>query len=337
MERPLLLLVLVFISLAQASSFAQTNIKSEFVKLKTDDGITLHGALWTPASGRARTGIVIAPGGGSEFYNDLLVWLGEHFARSGYIALSMNRRDHGPEQWYHNFEPSAMDHKYMIDFLASRGAQAIILAGHSYGTVTAPYYVMASDDPRVKGIILYGPHGYKRDGITRAFGSQAEYNQVVAKAKEMAAAGRGKETFLLPPIIPGGPPRLSSYETFLNKGGPDTKAVPVEIIRKVQGRPILAIRDPADPFPATIPPAQQQLQEANKNLEYVLLPDVRGGKMDSAAHAFSGREEEVFRITLDWLKRHGLNQQPQPHNSMQRTRNTAPFLNSTAQRRVADA
>ena len=43
MNRLLLLLALVFISSACTSSFAQTNIKSEFVKLKTDDGITLHG------------------------------------------------------------------------------------------------------------------------------------------------------------------------------------------------------------------------------------------------------------------------------------------------------
>jgi hypothetical protein len=64
--------------------------------------------------------------------------------------------------------------------------------------------------------------------------------------------------------------------------------------RKVQGRPVLAIRDPADPFLATIPPAQQQLQEANENLEYILLPDIRGGKMDTAAHQFRGREEEVL-------------------------------------------
>ena len=306
MKRLLILFGLVFISPACASAFAQTNINSEFVKLKTNDGITLHGALWTPAGGKARVGIVIAPGADSEFYSDWPVWLGENFARSGYIALSMNRRDHGHGQWFHNFETSALDHKYMIDFLAARGAQAVILVGHSYGTVTAPYYVTASDDPRVKAIVLYGPHGYKRDGLTRSFGSRAEYEQAVAKAKEMVAAGRGKETFLLPPILPGGQPRPSSYETFLNRGGPDTKAVPVEIIGKVEGRPILAIRDPADPYRATIPPAQQQLQEANKNLEYVLLPDARGGKMDAAAHQFRGREEEVLRITLEWLRKHKL-------------------------------
>ena len=317
----LLVFGLVIMFSAWANSFAQPNIKSEFVTLKTSDGITLGGALWTPASGKARVGIIIAPGADSEFYSDWLVWLGENFARSGYIALSMNRRDHGPGQWFHNFETSAMDHKYMTDFLAARGAQALILVGHSYGTLTAPYYVVASDDPRVKALILYGPHGYKRDGLSRSFASQAEYDLAVVKAKEMLAAGLGKNTFLLPPILPGGPPRPSSYEAFLNRAGPDSKAVPVEIIRKVQDRPILAIRDPADPYRATTPPAQQQLQEANKNLEYVLLPDVKAGKMDAAAHQFRGREEEVLRITLEWLKKHKLSPSPQPSKRLLRTRN----------------
>jgi pimeloyl-ACP methyl ester carboxylesterase len=301
----LFLVVLCFVS--PPNSRAQTSSKSEFVRLKTDDGITLHGALWAPGRGKARVGIVIAPGADAEFYSDWLAWLGERFAQSGYIALSMNRRDHGSQQWFHKFEPSAMDHKYMIDFLATRGAEAVILVGHSYGTLTAPYYTMASDDPRVKALVLYGPHGYKRNGLARAFRSRAEYDEAVATAKAMVAAGRGQDTFLLPPIRAGEPPRPSSYETFLNRGGPDTNAVPVEIVSKVHGRPILAIRDPADPYLATIPPAQQQLQEANNSVEYILLPDTRSGKMDPAAHQFRGREEEVLRITLAWLKKHKLN------------------------------
>ena len=306
MQVAVLLLVLLFAFSAPVRCFAQANARSEFVKLKTADGMSLDGVLWVPANGRARIGIVLAPGAGSEFYDDLLVWLGENFAKSGYMALSMNRRDHAQEQWYHKFEPSAMDHRYMVDFLIARGARAIVLAGHSYGTLTAPYYVTASNDARVKAIILYAPHGYKRDGLARSFGSQAEYDQAVAKAKEMVAAGRGAETFLLPPIRSGGRPRPSSYETFLNRGGPDSEAVPVEIIGKVRDRPILAIRDPADPYLATIPPAQQQLQEANKNLEYVLLPDIKNGKTEAAAHQFRGREAEVLRITLEWLEKHGL-------------------------------
>jgi hypothetical protein len=81
MKRPRILLVLACVCSAYASAFAQANIKSEFVQLKTADGISLHGLLWTPASGTARTGIVIAAGAGSEFFDDLLVRLGEGFAR----------------------------------------------------------------------------------------------------------------------------------------------------------------------------------------------------------------------------------------------------------------
>ena len=260
MKRLHILLGVVSITSVFASSFAQSNVSVELVKVKTDDGITLNGAIWIPPQGKTRVGVVLAHGGSGYFYNDFLTWLGERFARAGYITLSMHRRDHGEEHWFHNFEPSAMDHKYMVDLLASRGAEAVVLAGHSYGTVTIPYYVATSNDPRVKALVLFAPHGYRRDGLTRSFSSKAEFDNLVAKAREMVAAGRGKESFLIPSILPGGRPRLSSYEVFLNKGGPDTKAIPVEILSKVKGRPILAIRDPADPYPATIPPAEPQLK-----------------------------------------------------------------------------
>lgn len=305
MKSVVLTAVAAVLSFAAVHLSAQATVREELVKLKTKDGIVLDGALWTPATGTSRVGVVIAPGG-TEFYGEWLVWLGRHFAQSGYIALSMNRRDHGPEQWHHKFEAAAMDHQYMVDMLAARGVQSVVLAGQSYGTVTAPFYVATSNDPRVKALVLYAAHGFDREGLKRSFGSAAEYDQAVERARQAVASGQGKESFLLPPISPGGRPRLSSYEAFLNNGGPSTSAMPVDIIRRVSGRPMLAFRDPADPLPATIPPAQQRLQAANKDLEYVLLPDIRGGRMDPAAHGFAGREEEVFRITLAWLAKHGL-------------------------------
>lgn len=306
MKKLCILLGVLFIMPDLVISFAQSNIMGELVEVETDDGIVLKGAIWTPPHGKAHIGVMLAHGGSGYFYHGFLTWLGEHFARAGYITLSMHRRDHGQEHWFHDFEPSAMDHKYMVDLLASRGVKVVVLAGYSYGTVTIPYYAAASNDPRVKAMVLFAPHGYQREGLSRAFPSKTEFDSVVAKAREMVAAERGKESFLIPSIVPGGRPRLSSYEVFLNKGGPDTKAIPVEILAKVRARPILAIRDPADPYPATIPPAEQQLKAANENLEYVLLSDIRNGKMDAAAHRFIGREEEVFRLTLDWLKKHGL-------------------------------
>jgi hypothetical protein len=122
----------------------------------------------------------------------------------------------------------------------------------------------------------------------------------------MVDFGKGKEVFLMPGLLPGARPIVHRYDIFLDKRGPESKAVPVQILMNVGGRPILAVRDPADPSPATLPPAQRQLEAANKNLQYVLLKDIRNGQMDIEAHNFVRREEEVFRITLEWLKKNRL-------------------------------
>ena len=41
-----------------------------------------------------------------------------------------------------------------------------------------------------------------------------------------------------------------------------------------------------------MPPAEQQLKAANKNLEYVLLSDIRGGKMRIKLPTNSGGEKK---------------------------------------------
>ena len=46
MKRFHILLGVVSITSVFASSFAQSNVKRELVKVKTDDGITLNGAIW---------------------------------------------------------------------------------------------------------------------------------------------------------------------------------------------------------------------------------------------------------------------------------------------------
>ncbi len=288
------------------SKAAQSKVKLELVSAKTDDGIVLYGLIWTPASGKAKIGVVLSAGTYAEFYDLPFDWMGQKLAENGYLAISMNRRDHGLEFGYHNMEAAAADHRIHIDILAKRGAEKIVLAGHSYGTVTVPYYVMTTDDPRVKAMLLFSPLGDLRPGSVIICGGKDKYDAIVAQAKEMVAAGKGKEAFMIPPMVPGGRPIVNTYENFLDKRGPDSKAAPVEILKSVGSRPMLGIRDPGDPFPATLPPAQQMLMAANPNLEYVLLPDIRKGKTDPMAHYYLGRENEVFKITLDWLKKKGL-------------------------------
>jgi len=281
-------------------------VRQELVRVKTDDNLTLHGVVWTPADGHADTGIVLAQGTSGEFYSDMLVWLGDELAGAGYLVVSMNRRDHGSSFGYQTVEAAAMDHRYAIDLAFQRGVERVVTAGRSFGTVTSPYYVRATDDERVKAMILLAPVGDYRVGTRGAVGGPEKYEKMVAEARQGVSEGRGSDSFWIPPMPGGRRPAASSYESFLDKRGPDSEAVPAEILKQVGDRPILAIRDPADPLPGTLPPAQELLEEANSNLEYILLPDTRNGEMARESHTFTGREDEVMGIVLDWLARQGL-------------------------------
>ena len=307
---PAFLLLSVLVAAAgcgeQAAPLAENGVRSELVQVRTEDNVTLQGLLWTPAGGVPRVGVALAQGTGGEFYSAMLVWLGEELAKAGYLTLSLNRRDHGSSFGYHKLENAAMDHRYAVDLLTERGVQSVVLAGRSFGTVTGPYYVRATDDERIRAMVLLAPVGDYRVGTRGAVGGPQKYDEMVAEARQGVAEGRGSDSFFIPPMPGGRRPAASSYESFLDKRGPDSEAVPAEILKDVGDRPILAIRDPADPLPGTLPPAQQLLEAANPNLHYVLLPDTRNGEMARESHTFTGREEEVLGIVLDWLAQQGL-------------------------------
>lgn len=281
------------------------NVTSELITLKTDDGISLSGAVWTPSHKTVDTAIALFPGTGAEYYEPLFIWLGEQLAAAGLTTIALNRRDHGQYFGFHSLHDAAMDQRYAVDLLTERGASQILLGGHSYGTVTVPYYVAETDDARVAGLILLAALGDMRRGSLLMLGNQERYDAVVAEAEDAVAAGRGEETFLIPPMVAGYPPMVHSYSVFLDKRGPSSRAVPVELVSQMGDRPLFAIRDPADPFPATLPPAQERLEAANPNLTYRLLDERPETPGNPRVHYFEGREEEVLRHLMSWMTTHG--------------------------------
>ena len=279
---------------------------TELVRIAVDAAIVLDGACWSPAGASRETAVVIAPGTGGEFCQPPMATLGPLLAAEGWRVLALNRRDHGGHFGFHRFRDAALDHRYAVEFLAGRGAARVVLGGHSYGTLTAPAYVAETDDPRVAALLLLAPLGDLRAASARIVGGAARYDAIVADCRRHIADGRGDDAFVIPPMVPGGLPLVHSYAVFMDKRGPAAKTVGPELIARVGDRPLLGIRDPADLYPATQPPAQAQLQAANPRLDYVLLPDRRGGAMMPEAHAFPGRETEVASIVVDWLARHRL-------------------------------
>ncbi len=278
------------------------NITTELVRLDAGDGIILDGALWTPEAGGSDTAIALFPGTGAEFYNSLFSYLGPGLAAAGYTTLAINRRDHGVQFGFVTLAEGSADQGLAIDFLIGRGAKRVVAGGHSYGTVTVPWYIAKTDDARVPAMLLYAPLGDLRPASITICGDRDKYDRIVAKSLEMQASGRGGEAFLIPPMVPGAMPLLHTYNVFLDKRGPDSRAVPIDLLPRMGDRKILGIRDPADPYPATLPPAREMLEAVNPNLDYILLEDVHDGTTTPDAHYYRGREEEIHGITLDWLK-----------------------------------
>jgi len=134
MKRALFAGLMLTVFLVAAIRSESTGMKGELVQVKTDDGVTLHGAVWAPADGSAQVGIALATGTGGEFYGTADD--AERFAQAGYWVVSLNRRDHGNNFGYYALDPSARDHRYAVDLLAQRGVQSVVLVGQSYGTVS---------------------------------------------------------------------------------------------------------------------------------------------------------------------------------------------------------
>ena len=132
---------------------------TELVCIDLGQKTILNGVLWRSDESTSKTAIALFSGTGAEFFNSLFVFLGPRLAAAGYMTLSLNRRDHGSQFGFHSLVDAAGDQGLGIDYLVSQGAEKVILGGHSYGTVTVPFYVSETNDPRVVGMLLYAPLG----------------------------------------------------------------------------------------------------------------------------------------------------------------------------------
>jgi pimeloyl-ACP methyl ester carboxylesterase len=268
------------------------------VTAETADGIRLEGALW----GESRVGFLLCAPTGEEFDCPWLAWLGQHLAQLGFAALSLNRRDHGKENGAHPFLASAMDHGYGMQVLQAAGSRSVILLGHSYGALTAMAYAQESRNSAIAALILCAPLDDLRRCTEGLVGGNEAYRRVVETATSRIAQGRGGETFVLGPIFAGGPPLLNTYEAFLEKRGPESRARPHELAAACGAWPILVVRDPGDPAPMMSEPAGA----AFRHLNYRWLPPAARRQPPRSVHSFHGREAEVLDVVLPWLREHGI-------------------------------
>lgn len=290
--------------LIQASAWGwevPERVRTDLVRFVTEDGVQLNGALYRPdpqVNPRPKRAILVTHGTGGSFYGSITGFLPPLLAEKGYLGLSMNRRDHGHHYYRSTFEDGLKDLKAGVDFLVAQGAEEVFLLGHSLGTTFVSYYMAMTDDVRVKLVGLSGAIADLRQATFEThLGSRDQYEEVVRLAQMRLDQGRGDEMFL---ITLFGRTEALSYHTFLNYRGPDTNAVPVKWIPRIQ-RSILLLHNSTDQL------ARQEWQEAlqqagGDRMDYVEVKDPDSSHTPGQGHSYFEVEEQAARLVAQWLE-----------------------------------
>jgi pimeloyl-ACP methyl ester carboxylesterase len=114
---------------------------------------------------------------------------------------------------YEKLADSVADIRAWIDFAVRRGAERVILQGHSHGAIKVVHYLATTRDPRVCGLILLSPSddmGWARKQLGERF------PWVLSRAREMVRMGSGRK--LLPEKDFPYPVSAATFFDCYNKG-----------------------------------------------------------------------------------------------------------------------
>ena len=279
----------ILIGVSQTPRAAE-NIDVDLVRLQTEDGVRLTGILRQPRMAKAKACVVLIHGYSGNFYSGIMGFLPEILADRGFATLALNMRDHdrGPKK--NRFEENRYDIALAVDKMALLGYNSIFLYGHSMGTNRVLYYIAATQDPRIKGILLTGPPGNLFEWNISVFGPETA-NSVLRQAQDLVAKGKGDQWML----INLGPLGKALYTAnhVVSLRGPKTVSDPYKNISSIV-QPILVVHGLADRL--ANPDVADRLRKSA-----TLKTNVTVVKIPGANHRFSNHREKLASVVTRWM------------------------------------
>ncbi len=281
--------LLVLISL-NPPAWADENVGIEMVRLQTSDGIKLTGILRRPHTVRNNAGVVMIHGYSGNFYSGIMAFLPEALADCGFATLALNMRDHDRGSKKNRFEDNCYDVAVAVDEMARLGYNPIFLFGHSMGTNRVLYYLAATGDSRIKGVLLTGPPGNLFEWNISIFGLEAA-SQVLGQAQDLVARGKGNKWML----IDLGPLGKALYTAnhVVSLRGPKTVSDPYKNIARIF-KPVLIVHGLADRL-ANPDVADRLLKSAASRIHVTVV------KIPGANHRFSSHQQDLVNAVNKWL------------------------------------
>lgn len=284
------------------------------VRFEATDGVALAGALYEPKRATTRVAIFLHGAGGS-FESKRNNRLAEVFTRAGIAWFPFNNRganvmrrlgDVMGGMAYERIHDCVFDLDGAIAELRRRGYRDITLIGHSTGANKVAVYDFYKERPQAKRYVLLA--GGDDTGMIYARLGARRFATALTKAREMIRARRGAE--LVPPALSDLPMSWTSFYDMANPDG-DYNVFPfleamrnLRLSRKPRFRHVRGIRKPTlvlygenDEYCyGNVPRCVAILDEAlgpKPNMELAIMKD--------ADHGFSGREEELGTVIVEWI------------------------------------
>jgi len=268
-------------------------VKTTLVSIPTET-VPLDGA-WHEPEGAASGAALLFHGNTMNFYHGAPRFLPPALARLGLASLAFNRRGRdilgirdsraAEGAAFQTYAEAIDDNRIAAAWLAARGFPDPVVIGHSNGGTLAVRHV--ADHPRTRALVLLSAHCGGLEMVRRASRAgllaQDHLPEITQEARELIAAGRGRELMLLP-----GWWYVTSAASFVDalENCPDV----LELAPRVRC-PVLYLRgdrEPRELYPAE---AFADLSGGPCNVEIVSNCD----------HFYAGREDAVSTIVCSWL------------------------------------
>jgi pimeloyl-ACP methyl ester carboxylesterase len=268
-------------------------VKTTLVSIPTET-VPLDGA-WHVPEGTASGAALLFHGNTMNFYQGAPRFLPPALARMGLASLAFNRRGHdilgiresraAEGAAFQTYAEAIGDNRIAAAWLAARGFPDPVVIGHSNGGTLAVRHV--ADHPRTRALVLLSAHCGGREMVRRASHAgllaQDVLPEITQKARNLVAAGRGRELLLLP-----GWWYVTSAASFVDalENCPDV----LELAPRVQC-PVLYLRGDREPLELYPAEAFSRLSGGPCKVEIVPHCD----------HFYAGREDAVSTIVCSWL------------------------------------
>jgi pimeloyl-ACP methyl ester carboxylesterase len=286
----------------------EPSTKIELVRVETDDGQFLDGALQRPcdAGPLPVDAFLLLHGTGSNFYAPGVL---ERFARQavahGTAVLRVNTRGHdgvcsissrqGPVRGGATFEriyDCTRDVTSWADWLKANGLTRIALVGHSMGGVKALYSQAHARHPAVHTVVGISPPRFAHERL--AAGPRGEtFREEFARASDLIRRGQGES--LVPVTQP-----LSFIATaagYIEKYGPENRYDYIPLLSRLTCPALILVGSESLKTSAAftgLPEALAEAAASNPRLAYEI---VEGANIN-----YTGRDTVPFARTAGWLR-----------------------------------